>query len=110
MKKYFQPLQIVLLALLMSTHQLSAQSMDNKVKKMTELLKLTTDQQSKYKTLLTNAEKEKAELISKSKSLSAPEKKQMQEQFKMNYEKQLSKILTVAQFKKLSEGAKAHKH
>ncbi len=82
---------------------------DEKVKKMTEFLNLSADQQARYKTLLISSEKEKDELTAKLKTVSPEEKKKLQNQYKTDYENQLKKILTAAQFKKLSEGAKAKK-
>ncbi len=100
-----------LLSILWSV-QLGAQDnarYDEKIKKATAVLNLTADQQAKYKTLLINTDREKETLIAKSKTVSAEEKKRMQQEFKLNYEKQLRKILTPEQFRKLSEGNNTRK-
>lgn len=102
---------LIIISLFFSTLAIaqSAARYDEKVKKMTDFLNLSSDQQAKYKTLLISSEKEKDELTVKLKTVSPEEKKKLQNQYKNNYENQLKKILTAAQFKKLSEGAKAKK-
>ena len=102
----------VALLVLLCTKVLFAQETahyDEKIRKVTALLNLTPEQQAKYKTLLINTDKEKESLMAKAKTVSPEEKKRMQDEFKINYEKQLKKILTPEQFKKLVEGAKGKK-
>ena len=79
---------------------------EEKVTKMTALVHLSTEQQQQYKALLISTEQEKKAFLEKAKTVSAEEKKSMQQSFKTNYENQLKKILTVAQFNQLKKASK----
>lgn len=83
-----------------------ADPIEEKVKKMTELVGLSKEQQDKYRALVTSAEQEKKDLIAKMKTATPEEKKKLQEEFKASYELRLKKILTAAQFAKVKAAAK----
>lgn len=83
-----------------------ADPIEEKVKKMTELVGLSKEQQEKYRALVTSAEQEKKDLIAKLKTATPEEKKRLQEEFKASYESRLKKILTTAQFAKVKAAAK----
>ena len=73
---------------------------------MTALVHLNAEQQKQYKALLIRNEQEKNALLEKVKTVSAEEKKSMQQAFKTNNENQLRKILTAAQFNQLKKASK----
>ena len=73
---------------------------------MTALVHLNAEQQKQYKALLISNEQDKNALLEKVKTVSAEEKKSMQQAFKTNYENQLRKILTAAQFNQLKKASK----
>lgn len=93
-------------AIMVASHfNFQAPTNEEKVAKMTELLKLSKEQQQKYKALLVSSEKSKTELKEKMKTASKEDKKKLQDEYKKNYEAELSKILTPAQYTKLKEEA-----
>lgn len=79
---------------------------DEKVAKMTEVLSLTKEQQTKYKALLTTFDTKKKDLVKKLKTATPEEKKKLQEGYKTSYETELKKILTKEQYAKLDKLAK----
>ena len=79
---------------------------EEKVTKMTALVHLNAEQQKQYKALLISNEQDKKAFLEKAKTVSAEEKKSIQQDFKTNYENQLRKILTVAQFNQLKKASK----
>jgi len=79
---------------------------EEKVTKMTALVHLNAEQQKQYKALLISNEQDKNALLEKVKTVSAEEKKSMQQAFKTNYENQLRIILTAAQFNQLKKASK----
>lgn len=76
---------------------------DEKVKRMDELVKLNEEQKKKYKALIEKSEKEKKELQEKAKTATPEESKKIKAEFKSNYEKELAKVLTAEQMKILKE-------
>lgn len=83
---------------------------DDQVKKMTETVALTKDQQVKYKNYLINKNKDKEALQEKYKDDSGSQaKKDAQTAFKEKYNAEFKKILTADQLKKLEEAKNAKK-
>jgi hypothetical protein len=78
-------------------------TIDQKVAKMDEIVKLTDEQKTKYKDYLMRRDKEKIELKAKTETMTEEEKKKAQKEFKEKYSNELKKILSPEQMKKLEE-------